>query len=284
MIYTTLISVAELKTEFADSRLVIVDCRFSLEDTDLGRQQYLESHIPGAVYAHLDEDLCSAIIPGTTGRHPMPEAQILSTKLGSWGIDSSSKVVVYDAAGGAMAASRLWWLLGWLGHYSVAVLDGGWQAWIDSGGPTRAGEEKRSSRSFFPRVRPARLIESDDLQRRLNDPGLLLIDSRAEERYQGLIEPIDPVAGHIPGAILFPHESVLDASGFFLPREQLKDQFKHLFGTHSARNTVFYCGSGITAAQNILAVAHAGLGDARLYAGSWSEWITDPSRPIATGK
>ena len=284
MIYTTLISVAELKTEIADSRLVIVDCRFSLEDPDLGRKQYLEGHIPGAVYAHLDDDLCSEIIPGTTGRHPMPDAAILSDKLGSWGIDSSSKVVVYDAAGGAMAASRFWWLLGWLGHYAVAVLDGGWQAWTDSGEPTRAGEEKRSSRCFFPRVRPARLIESEELQRRLNDPGLLLVDSRAEERYQGLIEPIDPVAGHIPGAILFPHESVLDANGFFLPREQLKDQFQHLFGTHSARNTVFYCGSGVTAVQNVLAIAHAGLGDARLYAGSWSEWITDPDRPIATGK
>lgn len=284
MIYTTLISVAELKAEFADSRLVIVDCRFSLEDPELGRKQYLESHIPGAVYAHLDEDLCSPIIPGTTGRHPMPDAEILAEKLGTWGIDSSSKLVVYDAAGGSMAASRLWWLLGWLGHYAVAVLDGGWQAWIDSGEPTGSGQEKRSSRCFFPRVRRARLIETDELQGRLNDPGLLLIDSRAEERYQGLIEPIDPVAGHIPGAIVYPHESVLDQNGFFLSRQQLKDQFKHLFGNLNANNTVFYCGSGVTAVQNILAVAHAGLGDARLYAGSWSEWITDPSRPIATGK
>ena len=131
MIYTTLISAAELKNDFSDSRLAIVDCRFSIQDTDLGLRQYLEGHIPGAVYAHLEDDLSSPVIPGVTGRHPMPSAEILSEKLGDWGINSSSKVVVSDAAGGATAASRLWWLLGWMGHYAVAVLDGGWQAWLE---------------------------------------------------------------------------------------------------------------------------------------------------------
>ena len=182
-----------------------------------------------------------------------------------------------------MAASRLWWLLGWLGHYAVAVLDGGWQAWLDSGGPTRGGPETRSSSSFIPRIKHTHLIETDEILKRLADPGLLLVDSRAGERYRGEIEPIDPVAGHIPGAILSPHEDVLDPDGYFLPKDQLQNHFKHLLGATSARNTVFYCGSGVTAVQNILAVAHAGLGNARLYAGSWSEWITDPVRPVATG-
>jgi thiosulfate/3-mercaptopyruvate sulfurtransferase len=283
MIFTTLITAADLINEFSDSRLVIVDCRFTLEDPQLGCKQYLESHIPGAVYAHLDEDLCSPIVPGVTGRHPMPSAEQLADKLGDWGINSSSKIVVYDDAGGAIAAARLWWLLGWLGHYAVAVLDGGWQAWLDAGGATRTGEENKSSSSFIPRIKRSRLIETDEILNHLNDPDLLLVDSRAEERYLGEIEPIDPVAGHIPGAILSPHEEVLDAAGFFLPADQLRSHFKQLLGDSSAKNTVFYCGSGVTAAQNILAVAHAGLGHSRLYAGSWSEWITDPSRPIATG-
>jgi len=283
MIYTTLISAADLLNELPDPRLAIVDCRFSLQDTELGRRQYLESHIPGAVYAHLDEDLCSPVIPGVTGRHPMPDPEQLSEKLEDWGIDSSSRVVVYDAAGGAMAASRLWWLLGWMGHYAVAVLDGGWQAWLDSGGSTRSGQENISSSSFIPRIRRSRLIETDEILNRLEDPGLLLVDSRAGERFRGEIEPLDPVAGHIPGAVLSPHEDVLDSNGFFLPKDQLQNHFKQLMGDTGARNTVFYCGSGVTAVQNNLAMAHAGLGNSRLYAGSWSEWITDPGRPVVTG-
>jgi thiosulfate/3-mercaptopyruvate sulfurtransferase len=284
MIFTTLISAADLRSEFSDSRLVVVDCRFSLEDQEWGRNQYLESHIPGAVYAHLDEDLCSPVVPGVTGRHPMPSAEQLAAKLGKWGIDSSSKVVVYDAAGGAMAAARLWWLLGWLGHYAVAVVDGGWQAWLDSGGSAHSGLETRSSSSFIPRVKRSRLLETEEILKRLTDPDFLLVDSRAEERYRGEVEPIDPVAGHIPGALLSPHENVLGADGLFLPKQQLRTHFEQLMGDINVKNTAFYCGSGVTAVQNILAVAYAGLGDSRLYAGSWSEWITDPGRPIAMGE
>jgi thiosulfate/3-mercaptopyruvate sulfurtransferase len=283
MIFPTLISVADLKSEFPDPRLVIVDCRFSLEDAEAGRRQYLESHIPGAVYAHLDEDLSSPVIPGVTGRHPIPDAEQLSEKLGEWGINSSSKIVVYDDAGGAMAASRLWWLLGWLGHYAVAVLDGGWGAWLNSGEPTRSSHESRSSSSFIPRIKRSRLIGTIELLDRLEDPDLLIVDSRVEERYRGEVEPIDPVAGHIPGAVVSPYGDVLNAEGNFLPKDQLRSHFKHLLGDSSAKNTVFYCGSGVNAVQNILAVAHADLGNARLYAGSWSEWITDPDRPVATG-
>ncbi len=283
MIYTTLITAAELKSELSDPRLAIVDCRFSLQDTELGRRQYLESHIPGAVYAHLDEDLSSAVIPGVTGRHPLPSPESLAEKLGDWGINSSSRIVVYDDAGGALAASRLWWLLGWLGHYAVAVLDGGWQGWLDAGTATRGGQETRASSSFIARDKQSRLIETDEILSRLNDRELLLVDSRAEERYRGDVEPIDPVAGHIPGAVLTPYENVLDSNGFFLPKDQLRSHFKQLMGNSSAKNTVFYCGSGVSAVQNILAVAHAGLGNSRLYVGSWSEWITNPERPIATG-
>jgi thiosulfate/3-mercaptopyruvate sulfurtransferase len=283
MIFTTLISVADLKREFPDPRLVVVDCRFSLEDAEAGRRQYLESHIPGAVYAHLDKDLSSPVIPGVTGRHPIPDAEQLSEKLGEWGINSSSKIVVYDDAGGAMAASRLWWLLGWLGHYAVAVLDGGWGAWLNSGEPTRSSHESRSSSSFIPRIKRSRLIGTIELLDRLEDPDLLIVDSRVEERYRGEVEPIDQVAGHIPGAVVSPYGDVLNAEGYFLPQDQLRSHFKQLLGESSAKNTVFYCGSGVNAVQNILAVAHAGLGNARLYAGSWSEWITDPDRPVATG-
>jgi thiosulfate/3-mercaptopyruvate sulfurtransferase len=283
MIYTTLISAEELKREFSDPRLVIVDCRFSLEDPGLGRRQYQESHIPGAVYADLDQDLCSPVILGKTGRHPLPSAENLAEKLEDWGIDSSSKLVAYDDAGGAMAAARFWWLLAWLGHYAVAVLDGGWQAWLESGGDTNSGEEVRSSSSFIPRLKRSLLVETGEITRRLADPEIKLVDSRAVERYLGEVEPIDPVAGHIPGAIVSPHQDVLDEQGSFLPRDQLREHFKQLLGKTTAKDTIFYCGSGVTAAQNVLAMAHAGLGNARLYAGSWSEWITDPDRPVATG-
>jgi thiosulfate/3-mercaptopyruvate sulfurtransferase len=255
MIYSTLISVPELIPNIGDPNWVIIDCRFSLEDPESGRQGYLDAHIPGALYAHLDEDLCGPVIKGQTGRHPLPSIESFTEKLGDWGINSSVKVVAYDDAGGAMAASRLWWLLRWLGHYAVAVLDGGWREWLSSGQPVRSGV----------------------------DPGLLIVDSRAEERYRGEVEPIDPVAGHIPGAINAPHQNVLNEHNRFLEPEKLQAYFTKLLGDFSTKETVFYCGSGVTAVQNVLALAHAGLGDARLYAGSWSEWITDPARPIATG-
>ena len=282
MIYTTLISVPELVPNIGDPNWAIFDCHYTLDDPEHGRQNYLEAHIPGAVYAHLDEDLCSPWIEGETGRHPLPSIEAFAEKLGDWGINSSSKIIAYDNAGGSMAASRLWWLMRWLGHYSVAVLDGGWQEWLDSGQPVRSGVESRSSSMFIPRQRSRWLIETGELLNRLEDPSLLLVDSRAEERYRGEVEPIDPVAGHIPGALNAPHQKVLDGEGKFLPPAALLKHFGELLGDFSANDTLFYCGSGVTAVQNILAVAHAGLGDARLYAGSWSEWITDPERPIAT--
>lgn len=284
MIYTTLISVSDLIPNIGDPDWAIIDCRTSLADTEAGRQAYLEAHIPGAIYAHLDQDLCGPIIPAETGRHPLPSVEAFAEKLGDWGINSSVKVVAYDDAGGAMAASRLWWLLRWLGHYAVAVLDGGWQAWLASGQPVGSGEDHRSSTMFIPRQRRGMLIETGDLLARLEDRSILIVDSRANERYRGEIEPIDPVAGHIPGAVNAPHLDVLDQGGKFLPVDELRLKFAELLGDHSADQAVFYCGSGVTAVQNLLAIAYAGLGDAKLYAGSWSEWITDPSRPVVSGR
>ncbi len=284
MSYTTLISVPQLIAKSSDPDLAIIDCRFSLADPELGRQNYLEAHIPGAIYAHLDEDLSSPVIEGVTGRHPLPSVENFADKLCDWGINSSSRVVVYDDAGGAIAASRLWWLLRWLGHDAVSVLDGGWQAWLKSGETVGGGQEIRSSSLFIPHMRPGRLIEKDEILARLLESNFLLIDSRDEKRYRGEVEPIDPVAGHIPGALLSPHLNILDAVGKFLPPEALRHYFQPLLGETSPRDIIFYCGSGVTAAQNVLALEYAGMGDARLYAGSWSEWIIDPERPVATGE
>ena len=283
MIYSTLITVPELFSVLDDPDLAIIDCRFALTETESGRQAYLEAHIPGAVYAHLDEDLSSPVIEGITGRHPLPSIESFTDKLSDWGISSSVQVVAYDDVGGGLAASRLWWLLQWLGHYSVAVLDGGWQAWLKSGGEVRRGPEERASRLFIPRIRQHRVVDAEEIMTKLDNPDLLIIDSRAKERFTGEEEPIDPIAGHIPGAKLSPHLEVLTPDGNFHPKDKLRRHFQNLFGDKSARQAVFYCGSGVTAAQNVLAVAYAGLGDSRLYAGSWSEWITDPSRPTATG-
>jgi thiosulfate/3-mercaptopyruvate sulfurtransferase len=283
MIYSSLITVPQLISVLDDPEYAIIDCRFSLTEPESGRRSYLEAHIPGATYAHLDEDLSSPVIVGKTGRHPLPSVEVITEKLCDWGIKSSSHVVAYDDAGGALAASRLWWLLQWLGHYSVAVLDGGWQAWVNSGAAVKSGLEERSSSLFIPHMRRSRVIETGEIMTRLNDPQLLLFDSRAESRFSGEDEPIDPVAGHIPGARLAHHLEVLNSDGYFLSKDELRLHFQTLLGGRSARDAVFYCGSGVTAAQNVLAVAYAGLGDAMLYAGSWSEWITDPDRPVATG-
>lgn len=284
MIYSTLISVPELISIINTPDLVIVDCRFSLTETESGRASYFEAHIPGAVYAHLDEDLSSPVIPGKTGRHPLPSIKAFAKQLGDWGISSSVQVVAYDDAGGALAASRLWWLLQWLGHNKVAVLDGGWQAWLDSDAQVQSGNEEHSPKLFIPRIRQQLVVEADEIMANLENPGLLIIDSRAKVRFTGEEEPIDAVAGHIPGARLSPHLEVLNDEGKFRSKDDLRRHFQALFGNRSAGESVFYCGSGVTAAQNILAVAHSGLGDARLYAGSWSDWITDPHRPIAVGE
>lgn len=282
MPFTTIIEAETLARHLADPDWAVVDCRFSFADTNLGRREYQGAHIAGAVYAHMDDDLCSTIIPGQTGRHPLPDPDVLARTLGAWGIDPGVQVVVYDASGGGNAV-RLWWLLRWLGHEAVAVLDGGWPRWQQLGGPVRTGAESRHARVFAAQPRVDLVLSTDDVDQMRTDPAYVLVDSRTLPRFRGETEPIDPVAGHIPGAVCAPYPDNLDANGFFRTPAELNERFAAVLKGVPPERAVFYCGSGVTAAHNLLALAHAGLGDGRLYAGSWSEWITDPRRPIGTG-
>lgn len=284
MLYTTLISASELADHMKNNNWAIVDCRFSLDDPERGYREYLQSHLPGAVYAHLNEDLSGQIIPGKTGRHPLPGLETFIQKLSNWGIDSHVQVVAYDDKGGAMAAARLWWMLRWIGHCPVAVLNGGWQQWLKNGYPVSKGKEMRGRRTFTPHPRNDYLRDANDIVKILNNPDFRLLDSRSTERYRGENETIDPVAGHIPGALSVPFTDNLDMNGLFRSQKELKDRFQGLLGNTPADHTVFYCGSGVTAAHNVLAFAHAGLGHASLYAGSWSEWITNPDHPVSKDK
>ncbi len=282
MTYTTLISAQELATNLTNPNWVVVDCRFSLDDTEQRRRDYQESHIAGAVYAHLDEDLSGPIIPGQTGRHPLPEVDTFVQTLSNWGIDNTVQVVAYDAFGGAIAA-RLWWMLHWLGHKAGAVLDGGWPGWQNEGGATNNGVETKQSRSFSPVLHPELVLTAAEIDKIRTDSTYRLFDSRSADRYRGENETLDPIAGRIPGAISLPFDRNWDSKKLFLPIDELKAHIQTQLGDTPSERTVFYCGSGVTAAHNILALAYAGLGEARLYAGSWSEWITDPARPVATG-
>ena len=280
MTYTTLISTTELVQHLNSPDWAIIDCCFWLDDTDKGRRDYREAHIPGAIYAHLDEDLSGPKLPGVTGRHPLPPADEFAARLGAWGIGPGVQVVVYDDRGGAMAV-RLWWMLRWLGHEAVALLDGGFPAWLRADLPVTAASSAPQPRTFAPHPRPELLITTADVLARFGDPAYALFDSRAPERYRGEEELIDPVAGHIPGAVSAPFAENIDAEGNFKSTAALRSRFVTLMCGIPAERVAFYCGSGVTSAHNALAVAHAGLGEACLYVGSWSEWIAGPERPIA---
>lgn len=280
MAFTTLVATDDLFEHLSDPNWTIIDCRFSLAEPELGRREYEEAHIPGALYAHLDEDLSGPIIPGDTGRHPLPAPERMAQRFGSWGICPGQQVVAYDSAGGGIAA-RLWWLLRWLGHDEVAILDGGWQGWQRRGYPVRDGMEMAQPRTFIPHPQSDWIVSVDEVEMLRKDPDFLLVDSRSADRYRGENETIDPVAGHIPGAINFPYLDNLDEDGRFRNKEALRIRFEDVLEQVPPNHTVFYCGSGVTAAHNLLALSHAGFEGARLYAGSWSEWITDPSRPVA---
>ncbi|MBK8706392.1 MAG: sulfurtransferase [Saprospiraceae bacterium] len=277
-----LISAADLSAQLGAANWLVVDCRFSLADTERGRREYARSHIPGAVYAHIDEHLSGPVIPGVTGRHPLPDPAVLAVQLGQWGIDADTTVVAYDDAGGGHAA-RLWWLLGWLGHDHAYVLDGGWQAWQAAGYPETEAVPQRNPTTFTPRLRPERVVDAHFVKEKSHDPDFIVADSRDPQRYAGLNETIDPIAGHIPGAVSAPYMANLSPDGRFQDPEALRLRFEKLLEGKPADHSVFYCGSGVTACHNLLAYAHAGLGDALLYAGSWSEWINDPERGVKTG-
>lgn len=275
------VSASRLHALMADPSLVVVDCRFSLADPEAGRRAYDQGHLPGAVYAHLERDLSGELAPGRTGRHPLPDPGQLAERLGRWGISGDSRVVAYDDAAGAMAA-RLWFLLRWLGHDAVAVLDGGLPAWTALGYPVTTDQPRPEPRTFVPALRPELVVDATtvDAVRARGDHRLL--DARAAARFRGDEEPIDPVAGHIPGAGSLPFSSLL-ADGRFLPRELLVARLRAALGVVPPERGIVYCGSGVTACHLLVAADQAGLGGLRLYAGSWSEWITDPARPVARG-
>jgi thiosulfate/3-mercaptopyruvate sulfurtransferase len=283
-VYQPLIDAAELLQKLNDPSWAIVDCRFLLADSERGRQDYLKAHIPGAVYAHLNDDLSGEIIPGKTGRHPLPSPEAFARVLSAWGIDDTVQVVAYDDSNGSMAAARLWWMLRWMGHDAVAVLDGGWKRWQQAGYPEASGAESRPARTFPPQMRGGLVVTADDVLAHAQQPGSRVIDVRAAERYRGSQETIDPVAGHIPGARNLPFTEMLEADGRFQPPERLRARFQQVLGETPPEQAIFYCGSGVTAAHALLGLAQAGLGDGRLYAGSWSEWIIDPNRPTAKGE
>jgi thiosulfate/3-mercaptopyruvate sulfurtransferase len=277
MKFTTLVNADQLVQHLHDPQWVVFDCRFALTRPESGREAYAKNHIPGARYAHLNQDLSGAITPAS-GRHPLPDAAMFARKLGLWGVDNSTQVVVYDDSFGSMAV-RLWWLLRWLGHDAVALLEGGFPSWVRQG---------REVSAEFPAIRPAEFrpaaddslwVDSNAVLEALR-AGAVIIDARPDERFSGLFEPLDKVAGHIPGSINSPFEDNLDARGNFLPAEELRAHYAALLHGADPGEVVHMCGSGVTACHNLLALEIAGMPGGKLYAGSWSEWIADPSRPI----
>jgi thiosulfate/3-mercaptopyruvate sulfurtransferase len=282
MILTALVGTEILAQRLDDPDWVVFDCRHDLTDPTRGRAEYAASHIPGARFLHLDEDL-SAPKTGTNGRHPLPDPHVLMEKLGRAGVDSRKQVVAYDAQGG-MVAARLWWLLRALGHLPVAVLDGGWNQWISEARPQTVEVLQPQPTRFSGKIVNSGRVDADFVRARLDDPGMVLVDARAPDRFRGQNETLDPVGGRIPGAYNRYFRDNLDASGRFKSAEALRREFGTVLGPTGAENVVNYCGSGVSACHNLLAMEVAGLRGARLYPGSWSEWCADPSRPVESGE
>jgi thiosulfate/3-mercaptopyruvate sulfurtransferase len=282
--FTTLIEANVLKRVLGEAGfgIVVLDCRFDLADPNAGRSAYLAGHIPGARYADLNKDL-SAPVTADSGRHPLPSPERFAVTLGKFGIGDDTQVVAYDTTGGSFAA-RAWWMLRWVGHEAVAVLDGGLRAWQEAGGALESKEPSPpATRPFSPRADAGALIGAAQVAAQSNDTEHLLVDARAAERFTGAVEPIDAVAGHVPGAVNHPFTDNLAKDGRFLPASELRRRWEERLGGKPPRNVAAMCGSGVTACHNLLSLEVAGLRGARLYAGSWSEWIKDPSRPVAKG-
>ncbi len=278
MPYTTIVSAETLAAHLDKAGWKVFDCRCSASDPSIGVERYRAGHLPGARHADLDRVLAAQ--PGTnTGRHPLPDRQALANWLGAEGVDNNTQVVAYDDAGGAFAA-RLWWLMRWLGHEAAAVLDGGLQAWQAMGGKLETGDTRAPEPAQFEAGPPLGVpVEIQDIAAIVEGKRTgRLVDARSPERYRGENEPLDPVAGHIPGAGNYPFSENLDSQGLFLSPEKLRERFEAL--SPNPGEIVHYCGSGVTACHNVLAMEHAGLHGSRLYPGSWSEWIRDPSRPV----
>ncbi len=279
MAFTTLIQVDELAANIDNRQFVIFDCRHELGDPAYGEQAYAKSHIRNARFASVDHDL-AATPNGYNGRHPLPDVDTFATWLGSMGVSAATQVVGYDDAAGVYA-SRLWWMLRWLGHDRAAVLDGGWNAWTAAGKPTTRDVPTPRAARFTARPRDVN-VDAAYVLANLESPNMLVVDARSNDRFHGQNETMDPVAGHIPGAVNRLFRTNVDERGFFRPPAELRQEFVALIGDTPAENVVNQCGSGVSACHNLLAMEIAGLAGSRLYPGSWSEWVADPARPVAT--
>lgn len=276
----TIVSADWLRDHLGEPGLVILDARFSLDDEDWGARAYGEGHIPGALYADTATHLAGEIVPGVTGRRPFPEPDRFAEQLGLWGIEPTTQVVTYDADGGRMSAARVWLMLRWMGHDRVAVLDGGWQAWLAAGGEITTDVPNPAGTTYPQRVRPELLADVDEVDEHRQRSRTCVFDSRGAEGYHGGGVYHDPVRGHIAGAGLADRANTTNADLTFRSPEELRAYYLDLLDGVDPREVIYYCGSGITAAQNVLAMSIAGLEGSRMYVGSWSEWITDPSRPV----
>lgn len=281
MACNTLASTEALAGHLDDPAWIVFDCRHDLAQPGAGEQAYAESHIPGARFLHLDRDL-AAPSTGHNGRHPLPDPEIFARKLAAAGVNADTQVVCYDAAGG-MYSARLWWMLRWLGHADAAVLDGGWVRWLAEHRPISPDLPKPLPGNFRP-VPRAIGVDARFIVDHLDDPDMQIVDARAEDRFRGENETMDPVGGHIPGALNRFFRNNLDASGRFKPAAELRSEFLQLLGARSATSVVHQCGSGVSACHNLLAMEVAQLPGSRLYPGSWSEWCADPGRPMQRGK
>jgi thiosulfate/3-mercaptopyruvate sulfurtransferase len=279
---TTVVSTDQLAQHLDDPDWIIFDCRFTLSNAGAGATAYRQGHIPGARYVHLDDDMSSPVT-ASSGRHPLPGVKLFSEKLSRWGVDGSKQVVVYDDSFGSMAV-KMWWLLRWLGHDKVALLDGGLPKWLKEKRAMTAELPVLIPENFVAHVRDELLVDAAEVDFSRRERCSILIDARPEQRFSGEREPLDKVAGHIPGAINWVFEENLDFDGTYLPAEELKEAYLKLLHGIKPDHVIHTCGSGVTACHNMLAMEIAGLPGSKLYAGSWSEWITDPARPVATGE
>ena len=282
MSYKTIISESDLKNNINNKDFIIFDTRCDIKDRGYGIDSYTEGHIENSIFVDVDTDLASEK-QARTGRHPLPQVEVFCEKLSHWGMHNNKQVVVYDDAGGAFAG-RLWWMMKWLGHDNVAVLNGGLNSWVKNGNKLVTSPTIFEKSYFEPNVRPDMVASLADVENAQYGMNTILLDARSKERYEGISDPVDPVAGHVPGAISHPLGNNLDRTGKFKTKEELKHNFDKISNEFREKDVISMCGSGITACHNILALEISGIKNVRLYVGSWSEWITDPNRTVVTIK
>ena len=282
MSYKTIISAQELNKNLNNTSFIIFDCRCDITDKSYGVQAYNEGHIENSIFVDVDTDLASEKQQGT-GRHPLPKVETFCDKLSHWGMDNNKQVIIYDDAGGAFAG-RMWWMLRWLGHEDVAVLDGGLNSWVKNGNKLITSPTLFKKSYFEPTINNEMIATLRDVENAQHVLNTILLDARSKERYEGISDPVDPIAGHVPGAISHPLGTNLDRTGKFKDKEELKHNFDKISHDLKEKEIISMSGSGITACHNILALEIAGIKNAKLYVGSWSEWITDPNRTVVTIK